>query len=76
MDHFHREVISDTRTAKPCQFCKTADPDFSKRRPLDQFVQETDTAASHITEDGHVRHRILELMGKLPMPSRRVHPAA
>ena len=76
MDHFHREVNNDTRTAKPCQFCQQADPDFGKRRPLDQFVQETDTAASHLTEDGHVRHRILELMGKASVPSRRVHPAA
>ena len=54
------------------------DPDFSNRRPLDQLVEKADTASGHITEEGHVRHRALELFLKLPNYKRGklLHPAA
>jgi hypothetical protein len=53
----------DTRSSRPCEFCKELDPHFPKRQPVDQMVISTRkaVASSHITEDGYVRHRILEL---------------
>ena len=67
MDLFHRESLGkDTPTGRDCQFCYRADPDFSKRDPLDRIVlaQLEDTASAHLTEDGHVKHRIAELLKK------------
>jgi hypothetical protein len=67
MDLFHRESLGkDIPIGHDCQFCYHADPDFSKRDPLDRLVVSMleDTAAAHITEDGYVRHRIAELMKK------------
>jgi hypothetical protein len=42
------------------------DPHFPKRRALDQLVvaNRQHTASAHLTEDGYVRHRVLEL-GKI-----------
>jgi hypothetical protein len=53
----------DTRSSRPCEFCRELDPQFPHRRPLDQMVATTRkaTASAHLTEDGYVRHRILEL---------------
>ena len=67
MDLFHRESEGkDTRTGRDCQFCYRADPDFSKRDPMDRLVLSMldDTAAAHLTEDGYVKHRIAELLKK------------
>jgi hypothetical protein len=69
MDLFHRKLQGkgkDTPTGRDCQFCCRADPDFTKRDPMDRLVLSKldDTAAAHITEDGYVRHRIAELMKK------------
>jgi len=65
MEHVDAAVIkrSDTRSGCPCQFCKQFDPQFPKRRPMDQIVavNRQHTAAAHLTEDGYVRHRVLEL---------------
>ena len=65
MDRFHRAVRIDSPSGRPCQFCKTLDPDFANRTTADQMVHDRDTACGHITENGHVRHRLLELRGKL-----------
>jgi len=42
------------------------DPEFASRRTIDRMVvhKTEDTASSHLTEDGYVRHRIAELMKK------------
>lgn len=65
MEHIDAAVLRrfDTRSSRPCEFCKQFDPQFIERRPLDQMVISTRkaVASSHITEDGYVRHRILEL---------------
>ena len=64
MEHIDPEVLKrDTRSSRPCEFCKELDPFFSHRPPSDQMVVTTRkaTAAAHLTEDGYVRHRILEL---------------
>jgi hypothetical protein len=65
VEHIDREVMKrfDTRSSRPCEFCVKLDPDFSRRSPLDQMVATTRkaTASAHLTEDGYVRHRILEL---------------
>lgn len=65
MEHIDPAVINrfDTRSSRLCEFCRELDPNFPARRPLDQMVVSTRkaVASSHITEDGYVRHRILEL---------------
>ena len=78
MNRFHREVKTDTRTGRPCGFCMRLDPDFACRNPLDQLVRKTDRASGHITEEGHVRHRVLEVCLKLPdhKRGRLLDPAA
>lgn len=65
MEHIDHAVVSrfDTRSSRPCEFCREFDPQFRDRRPLDQMVasSRTATASSHLTEDGYVRHRMLDL---------------
>ena len=61
MDRFHREFTLDTPTGKTCTFCQQLDLDFARRNPLDQLVKDAPNAAGHITEEGYVRHRLMEL---------------
>ncbi len=65
MEHVDSAVVkrSDTRSGCPCQFCMRLDPQFPKRNPMDQVVASNrkHTASAHLTEDGYVRHRVLEL---------------
>jgi hypothetical protein len=65
VEHIDAAVTSrfDTRSSRPCEFCRELDPQFLHRSPLDQMVATTRkaTASAHLTEDGYVRHRILEL---------------
>jgi hypothetical protein len=53
----------EIRASRPCEFCKELDPQFPHRHPLDQVVAASrkSTASAHLTEDGYVRHRIVEL---------------
>ena len=54
---------TDSRSGCPCEFCQQLDPQFPGRNPMDQLVlpNRKHTAAAHLTEDGYVRHRVLEL---------------
>ena len=65
MEHIDPAVVNrfDTRSSRRCEFCQELDPQFPKRRPIDQMVVSTRkaVASAHLTEDGYVRHRILEL---------------
>ena len=62
MDPAARKHIENTRSAQPCEFCREHDRDFLARRLIDQMVApKKAAAAAHLTEDGYVRHRILEL---------------
>ena len=65
MEHIDPAVIYrfDTRSSRPCEFCRELDPQFPQRRPLAQMVARSRkaTASAHLTEDGYVRHRMLEL---------------
>ena len=65
MEHIDPAVNSrfDTRSSRPCEFCREFDPQFPQRRPLDQMVAASRkaNASAHLTEDGYVRHRMLEL---------------
>ena len=74
MEHIDPAVVRrfDTRSSRPCEFCQELDPHFPTRRPLDQMVVSArkPVASAHITEDGYVRHRILELhkiSGRVPL---------
>ena len=65
MEHIDPAVVNrfDTRSSRRCEFCQELDPQFPQRRPIDQMVVSTRkaVASAHLTEDGYVRHRILEL---------------
>ena len=65
MEHIDAAIVKrfDTRSSRPCEFCQELDPHFPTRSPLDQMVMSArkPVASSHITEDGYVRHRIVEL---------------
>lgn len=65
MEHIDPAIMKryDTRSSRPCEFCREFDPQFPQRRALDQMVGtgRKATASAHLTEDGYVRHRILEL---------------
>ena len=67
MEHIDPTVSKkfDVRSGCPCQFCKQFDPSFHSRKPMDQMVlaNRQSTAGAHLTEDGYVRHRIVELTG-------------
>lgn len=62
----------EVRSSRPCEFCKELDPQFPHRHPLDQVVgaSRRSTAAAHLTEDGYVRHRIVELSQRTSRPPR------
>jgi len=68
VEHIDTAVIHrfDTRSSRPCEFCRELDPHFPERRPLDQMVATSRraVASAHLTEDGYVRHRMLELIQK------------
>jgi hypothetical protein len=72
----HIEQISkkrfEVRSSRPCEFCKELDPQFPHRHPLDQAVSfgRKSTASAHLTEDGYVRHRIVELTRLAARPPR------
>jgi hypothetical protein len=64
MDYHRRQPQkADTPTGRDCRFCRDADPGFDGRRFADKLVRSTldDTASAHITEDGYVKHRMLEI---------------
>ena len=65
MEHIDPAVIYrfDTRSSRLCEFCRELDPQFPHRRPVDQMVacSRKAIASAHLTEDGYVRHRMLEL---------------
>jgi hypothetical protein len=71
MDRFHREPTPHTTAGRACEFCMRRDPDFTRRKLKDQLVQNSHSASGHLTEEGHVRHRSLELALKLPLFGRR-----
>ena len=65
VEHIDQAVVSrfDTRSSRPCEFCREFDPHFPQRRTIDQMVASSrkPIASAHLTEDGYVRHRMLEL---------------
>ena len=65
MEHVDPAVIHrfDTRSSRPCEFCRELDPRFRERNAPDQMVatNRKHTASAHLTEDGYVRHRMVEL---------------
>ena len=52
---------------RECQFCQHSDPHFGKRDPLDRLVcsELNDTAAAHMSENGYIEHRLLEVRLRL-----------
>ena len=65
----HRSVAANIEIpqGRECDFCKQFDSEFSQRKQVDRLVggNMADSAAAHFTEDGHVRHRLLELKNLL-----------
>jgi len=62
MDRLHLRPLQDTHTGRDCKFCQHSDPEFGQHDPLDKLVcsKQNDTATAHMTENGYVRHRLLE----------------
>jgi hypothetical protein len=63
MERLHLRPHQDTLTGRECQFCRLSDPEFGTRNTADTLVctKQNDTAAAHLTENGYVRHRMLEI---------------
>lgn len=65
MEHIDPAVVYrfDTRSSRLCEFCRDLDPHFPQRHPADQMVATSRkaTASAHVTEDGYIRHRMIEL---------------
>lgn len=70
VEHIDRASASrfDLRSSRPCEFCRDLDPQFHHRRPLDQMIacSRLAVASAHLTEDGYVRHRMMELARRAP----------
>lgn len=70
MDLYHRQIQRrDSRAGRDCKFCSQFDPEFSKRSPIDRWVEIDDSATSHISENGHIRHRLFEIARKRALTS-------
>ena len=66
MERLHLRPLQDTRTGRDCQFCRHSDPDFGERNPVDRLVRsKDDTATGHLTENGYIKHRMLEIEVRL-----------
>jgi len=66
MERLHLRPHQDIRTARECQFCRHSDPNFGQRPAMDRMAsKQDDTAAAHMTENGYVRHRMLEIEVRL-----------
>jgi hypothetical protein len=64
MDSLHRKPQpKETRAGHDCQFCRQFDPRFGKRDSMDRLVcaELYDTAMAHMTENGEIKHRLLEI---------------
>jgi hypothetical protein len=62
MDSLHRNPQpQETRTGRDCLFCKEFDPGFRKRDPIDRLVGVEQNAASHLSVNGEIKHRLLEI---------------
>jgi hypothetical protein len=61
----------DTRSGPECQFCARFDSNFQKRTHIDRVVtpNRTESASAHMSEDGYVKHRILEMRVRFGVPS-------
>ena len=64
MDSLHRKPQpKETRAGHDCQFCRQFDPRFGKHDSMDRLVcaELYDTATAHMTENGEIKHRLLEI---------------
>ena len=65
MEHIDSVVSKrfEVRSGKICKFCQALDSRFAERHAFDQMVGATNrySASAHLTENGYVRHRMLEL---------------
>jgi hypothetical protein len=71
MDSYHRQIQHrDPRNGRDCKFCSQFDPEFTKRNPIDRWVEVEDSARSHLSENGHVQHRLFEIVRKRALTSK------
>jgi hypothetical protein len=69
MDSLHRKPQdSDSRLGRNCAFCQRFDPGFDQRPQIDKLIwfKGEDRAGSHLSENGYVRHRLVELSVRFP----------
>jgi hypothetical protein len=62
-----RRPRPETRTGRDCLFCRHSDPNFAMRATHYRLVtsNEDDSATAHMTENGYVQHRSLEVRIRL-----------
>ena len=75
MEHLHLKTRPEarasprpeTRIGRDCQFCRHSDPNFAMRAVEDRLVisKGDNSAATHMTENGYVQHRSLEVRIRL-----------
>jgi len=70
VERLHLRPLQDIRTGRDCEFCRQSDPEFEKRTPLDRLVrsERNDTATAHMSENGYVKHRLLEMDVRVGFP--------
>jgi hypothetical protein len=63
VERLHLRPLQDIRTGRDCQFCRQSDPEFEKRNALDRLVrsERNHTATAHMSENGYIKHRLLEI---------------
>jgi len=65
MEHIDSVVSKrfEVRSGRLCKFCQELDPRFAERHAFDQMVGANgrNSASAHLTENGYIRHRMLEL---------------
>jgi hypothetical protein len=63
MDSLHHNRQPKMTSGRDCQFCKEFDQGFRKRPLMDRLVcaELNDTATAHMTENGEIKHRLLEI---------------
>jgi len=72
MDSYHRQLHRrEQPDGRDCQFCAGVDPNFANRAPIDRWVHGSlkDSAAAHLSENGHIFHLMFEMAKKRAEPT-------
>ena len=67
MERLHLRPHQESGAGRDCRFCRQSEADFEKRAPIDRLIcaKHEDVATGHVSENGYIRHRILEIESRL-----------